>query len=112
MPYLVIEVTNSQLLKMNIGNGTAFNKEIKSFKNNELLNSNFEKVPKILPKETIGISATGIVRNDIRISLENYFGGDKTHLISKICFQDLERNLYEEDLNDFSGKIIRYSFPK
>lgn len=112
MPYLIIEISNSQLLITNTGNGIALNIEIKSFKNNELLNSHFEIISKILPKETIGVSGADIIHNDIRNSLELYYGGDETHIIGKICFQDLEGNLYEEDLENFSKKTIRYSFPK
>lgn len=112
MPYLIIEINNSQLLITNTGNGIALNIEIKSFKNNELLNSHFEIISKILPKETIGVSGADIIHNDIRNSLELYYGGDETHIIGKICFQDLEGNFYEEDLKNFSKKTIRYSFPK
>ena len=112
MPYLIIEISNSQLFVTNIGNGMALNVEIKSFRNNELLNSNFEKISKILPKETVKILAAGISGKNTQNSLEPFFGGDEKHIIGKICFQDLEGSLYEEDLRDSSGKMSRYSFPK
>ncbi len=113
MPYLTIEILNGKLLLTNIGNSLALNVEIKSSKNSELLQSPFEKIPKILPKEKIGVLTNGnIIEQDVLNSLTTHYGGEDRQFINKIYFYDLEGNLYEENLKDFSGKTVRCSFPK
>ena len=113
IPLLILKLENTDILKIkNVGNGTAINVKIKSSK---VKKRDIDNKPEITFEETFMIKADEEIKipvNGMLISDSISFNDIGLLRFGNISFQDIEGNVYEEDLKECVEKEIKFSFPK